>query len=129
MRYEALGEEWELAFPFKVQRELEERYNKGFYGIARMVAPNISGDIDLDKDPVKLLDAIGDVRVGVLVDMLAAGTEGMTQEQAEEAYEEMSLVGAFTLIFRAINPEVEDDAATPPRVKPKKKTPTKKRAG
>ena len=129
MRYEALGEEWELAFPFKVQRELEERYNKGFYGIARVVAPNISGDIDLDKDPVKLLDAIGDVRVGVLVDMLAAGTEGMTQEQAEEAYEEMSLVGAFTLIFRAINPEVEDDAANPPRVKPKKKTPTKKRAG
>ena len=80
MRYEALGEEWELAFPFKVQRELEERYNKGFYGIARMVAPNISGDIDLDKDPVKLLDAIGDVRVGVLVDMLAAGTEGMTKK-------------------------------------------------
>ena len=61
MRYEALGEEWELAFPFKVQRELEERYNKGFYGIARMVAPNISGDIDLDKDPVKLLDAIGEL--------------------------------------------------------------------
>lgn len=126
MRYEALGQSWEIAFPFRVQRALEERYDKGFFGICKMIAPAMSGDVDFN-NPAGVLDVIGEVRVGVLVDMIEAGTEGMTAEQAVKAYEEMGLVPAFSLIFQAINPGVEEDAPRPTVTK--KKTPTKKRAG
>lgn len=127
MKYDALGKSWDLSFPFSVQRDLEEKYGKGFYGICRMIAPNVKADVDLERDPTELLNVIGDVRVGVLVDMLQAGTKGMDEETAIEVYEDLGLVPTFTLIFRAINPseEVEEDAPRPP----KKKTRTKKRAG
>jgi len=119
MRYEALGKSWELAFPFRVQRALEERYNKGFYGVCKLITPKVGGDINLNADPASLLEILGDVRVGVIVDMLEYGTEGMTAEQAEAAFEEMGLVPSFTLIFQAINPEVEEDAPRPTAEKPK----------
>lgn len=117
MRYSALNREWRILFPFAVRREIEERYGKGWYGVCRMAVPVGLLTADLDKiDEMAVLDLVGEVREGVLVDLLRYGTEGMTEEQAVEAYGELGMFGAIRTIFTAINQgegEAGDEATAP----------------
>ena len=111
--FTALGQEWTCEFPFSAKRALEEKYNKGFFGVIRLIMPSTNMDMaDFENEPQKVLDALGDVRLGVIVDFLTAGT-GMTT--------------CLGVIFKAAfgdKEAVKDDAAP---LKPK--TPTKKRNG
>ncbi len=136
MIYRALEKDWTLAFPFSVKRALEEKYQRGFYGIVKMITPKVIAGMDLadlKADPHAMLEVMGDVRESVLVDMLEAGTEGMDAETAIAAYEELTLGGTFPLILEAVNGEqaeapggVQDDASRPAKAK---KTQTKKPNG
>ena len=127
MRYQALGREWRIAFPFAVRREVEERYGKGWFGVCRMAVPVGLLTAELDKlDELAVLDLVGEVRESVLVDLLRFGTEGMSEEQAVEAYGEMGMFGAIRTIFTAINGgegEAGNEAEAP---LPAKKPQTKK---
>ena len=125
--FTALGQEWTCEFPFSAKRALEEKYNKGFFGVIRLIMPSTNMDMaDFENEPQKVLDALGDVRLGVIVDFLTAGT-GMTDEQGEQALDELGIPTCLGVIFKAAFGEkeaVKDDAAP---LKPK--TPTKKRNG
>ena len=125
--FTALGQEWTCEFPFSAKRALEEKYDKGFFGVIRLIMPSTNMDMaDFENEPQKVLDALGDVRLGVIVDFLTAGT-GMTDEQAADALDELSIPACLGIIFKAAfgdKEAVKDDAAP---LKPK--TPTKKRNG
>ena len=125
--FTALGQDWTCEFPFNAKRALEEKYNKGFFGVLRLIMP--SGNMDMaafDNEPQKILEALGDVRLGVIADLLTAGT-GMTEEQAEKAIDELGVVSCLGIVLKAAFGEQEVVESDAPPLKPK--TPTKKRNG
>lgn len=136
MIYRALGKDWTLAFPFSARRALEEKYGKGFYGICKMITPKAVAGMDLadlQSAPDAMLEMFGNIRIGVLVDMLQAGTEGLDEETAIKIFEELKLINMVSMILSEINGdqaaarEVEDDASRPSNMK--KKIQTKKPNG
>lgn len=137
MIYRALGKDWRLAFPFSARRALEEKHGKGFYGICKMITPKVVAGMDLadlQSAPDAMLEMFGNIRIGVLVDMLQAGTEGLDEETAIKIFEELKLINTVSMILGEINKdqqaasaEVEDDASRPSNMK--KKTQTKKPNG
>lgn len=124
------GKDWPLSFPFAVQRAAEDRFQKGWLGVLRMVMPMGVTQDDL-KDPVKAIEALENIRVGVLVGLIALGT-GMAEEEAERAYQSLGLAVCIAAVLNAVNgeaapatPAAEAGANAPARPPKKKATRTR----
>lgn len=123
--FAALEKEWEISFPFAIQRKLEEKYSKGFYGVVQMIIPKGLSVDDLQSNEAAVLEAIGNVRVGVLVDCLQYGT-GMSAEEAEQAFDELGLAGTLEVVIPAITgagaKAVQSEVGNSPKTRKKKQT-------
>lgn len=130
-RYTAANQEWLLKFPFSAQRQCEESLGSGWYALIGMVTPKSLLEEDL-KDPLKILSAVSEVRVGVLGEMLRVGStnangEQMTKEQLDEVMDEMGVGGVLPLVIGAITPDEQARPKQVPGKKPQAAKPQKKR--